>query len=49
VELQPVTETVFLGTVPGYTRPASYHFLEEDEHGRARYLHTGVRAHPRLG
>lgn len=49
VELLPVSETLFLGTAPGYTRPATYHFLEKDPEGRALYLHTGVRAHRRLG
>lgn len=49
VELLPVSETLFLGTAPGYTRAATYHFLERDAEGRALYLHTGVRAHRRLG
>lgn len=48
VELFLVNDTLFLGTAPGYTRPATYHFLEEDDQGRALYLHTGVRAHRRL-
>jgi CubicO group peptidase (beta-lactamase class C family) len=49
VDLLPVDETLFLGTAPGYTRPATYHFLDRDAEGRALYLHTGVRAHRRLG
>ena len=48
VELKPVTETLFVGTMPGYTRPATYHFLEADDQGRALYLHTGARAHRRV-
>ncbi|GMV61208.1 MAG: serine hydrolase [Parvibaculum sp.] len=48
VELRPVSETLFTGTMPGYTRPATYHFLEEDAQGRALYLHTGARAHRRV-
>ncbi|MDZ4382143.1 MAG: serine hydrolase domain-containing protein [Parvibaculum sp.] len=48
VALRPVNETLFTGTMPGYTRPATYHFLEEDAQGRALYLHTGARAHRRV-
>ena len=48
VELKPVSETLFVGTMPGYTRPATYHFLEADDQGRALYLHTGARTHRRV-
>lgn len=48
VELKPVNETLFVGTMQGYTRPATYHFLGEDDQGRALYLHTGARAHRRV-
>jgi len=48
VELHPAAPDLFVGVPPGYTRPVTYHFLEEDRFGRARYLHHGVRAHPRI-
>lgn len=48
IALQPAGEGLFVGTMPGFTRPTTYHFLEEDEGGRARYLHTGVRAYRRV-
>ncbi|MGV8998324.1 MAG: serine hydrolase domain-containing protein [Parvibaculaceae bacterium] len=48
VPLLPVTEELFVGIVPGYTEATTYHFLKPDAQGRAKYLHSGVRAHKRV-
>tara|TARA_R110002110_G_scaffold79145_5_gene207048 strand:+ start:95 stop:1435 length:1341 start_codon:yes stop_codon:yes gene_type:complete len=48
IALQPAGDGLFVGTMPGFTRPVTYHFLEADGAGRARYLHTGVRAYRRM-
>ncbi len=47
VPLRPVDAELFVGTQPGYTLPATYHFLDRDAGGHPRYLHHGVRAHRR--
>jgi CubicO group peptidase (beta-lactamase class C family) len=44
VALEPVNAELFVGVAPGYTEPATYHFLTHDGQ---RYLHSGVRAHRR--
>lgn len=49
VRLEPVSETLFVGTSPGMTEPDTYHFLDPDADGAPRILHTGVRAHARVG
>ena len=48
VPLEPVNDELFLGIAPGMTLPQSWHFLGNDEAGRARWLHSGVRAHKRV-
>ena len=48
VALTPVSTELFVGVAPGYTEPATYHFLQRDEQGRAGILHSGVRAHKRV-
>jgi len=48
VPLSPVNEELFVGVAPGYTETATYHFLKPDAQGRAKYLHSGVRAHKRV-
>lgn len=48
VALAPVEPSLFVGTPPGMTLPATYHFLEADDEGRPLILHTGVRAHRRI-
>ncbi len=48
VPLQPVNEELFVGVAPGYTETATFHFLKPDAQGRAKYLHSGVRAHRRV-
>lgn len=48
IPLQPVSAELFLGVPPGMTLPQSWHFLGDDGTGRARWLHSGVRAHKRV-
>lgn len=48
VDLAPVDAGLFVGTQPGMTVPATYHFLERDARGRPTYLQAGVRAHRRM-
>lgn len=48
VPLEPVSAELFLGVPPGMTLPQSWHFLGDDGTGRARWLHSGVRAHKRV-
>ena len=48
VPLKPVNAELFLGVPPGMTLPQSWHFLGDDDAGRARWLHSGVRAHKRV-
>jgi CubicO group peptidase (beta-lactamase class C family) len=47
VVLQRVDGNLLVGTMPGFTQPMTYHFLDRDAGGAARYLHHGVRAHRR--
>lgn len=48
ISLEPVSAELFLGVPPGMTLPQSWHFLGDDGTGRARWLHSGVRAHKRV-
>jgi CubicO group peptidase (beta-lactamase class C family) len=48
IPLEPVSAELFLGVPPGMTLPQSWHFLGDDGAGRARWLHSGVRAHKRV-
>jgi hypothetical protein len=48
IPLEPVSAELFLGVPPGMTLPQSWHFLGDDGTGRARWLHSGVRAHKRV-
>ena len=48
VELAAVDAELFVGTAPGMSLPATWHFLERDTQGRPAYLHAGVRAHRRI-
>lgn len=48
VPIEPVNDELFVGVAPGFTEAATYHFLGRGDDGRARYLHSGVRAHARV-
>ncbi|MFN4353165.1 serine hydrolase domain-containing protein [Parvibaculum sp.] len=48
ISLEPASAELFLGVPPGMTLPQSWHFLGDDGTGRARWLHSGVRAHKRV-
>jgi CubicO group peptidase (beta-lactamase class C family) len=48
MKLRPVDPGLFLADVPGAKHPLLVRFLDFDQAGRPRYLHSGGRAAPRV-